>query len=131
MNSKYVLELETVHHAFRRDLVLKSISFCVEPGQIVCILGPSGCGKTTLLRIIAGLITPTAGRVLIRGQNQAEIPTHKRDLGFVFQTAALFPHLNVFDNVAFPFKRGGRYIQEESWSDAVARMLHSTDLQVT
>jgi len=130
VNSKYVLEVDAVHHAFRRDLVLKSISFCVEPGQIVCILGPSGCGKSTLLRIIAGLITPTAGRILIGGKNQDGIPTHKRDLGFVFQTTALFPNLNVFSNVAFPFRRGGRVIRGENWRDAVMKMLHSTDMQV-
>jgi ABC-type Fe3+/spermidine/putrescine transport system ATPase subunit len=126
--SNYVLQIDRVNHTFRRDSVLKEISLVVEPGQIVCLLGPSGCGKTTLLRIIAGLLTPTQGRVFIEGVDQANIPTFRRNLGFVFQDAALFPHLNLFHNVAFPFTRGGRRLPNEDSKKAVARILQTTNL---
>jgi ABC-type Fe3+/spermidine/putrescine transport system ATPase subunit len=128
-NSRYVLEVNGVHHAYNSDWVLKGISFSVEPGQIVCVLGPSGCGKSTLLRIIAGLLTPRSGRIIIEGKDQSRVPIHKRNIGFVFQNSALFPHLNVFQNVAFPFTRGGRTIEGEDWEKAVARILEITGLQ--
>jgi len=130
--SPYVLQVEGVHHAYRSGWALKGISFRVEPSQIVCLLGPSGCGKTTLLRIIAGLIAPTSGQVLIQGVNQQGIPTHRRNIGFVFQDAALFPHLNVYKNVAFPFTKGGRVLSGgDDWSKEVNRILHITNLQAT
>lgn len=129
--SPYVLEIEGLHHAFRNEPVLKGISFRVEPGQIVCILGPSGCGKTTLLRIIAGLIVPTSGSILIEGTNQQNIPTYRRNIGFVFQDTALFPHLNVYKNIAFPFNHGRRRLpNQEDWHKAVARILQTTNLLV-
>jgi ABC-type Fe3+/spermidine/putrescine transport system ATPase subunit len=130
MTSRFVLEVDQLHQAFSKDdWVLKGISFAVEPGQIVCVLGPSGCGKTTLLRIIAGLLEPTDGRVLIAGRDQAKIPPHRRDIGFVFQSAALFPNLSVFDNIGFPFKRGSRHIDGIDWKDAVTNILVTIDLE--
>lgn len=128
----YVLQVEGVHHAYKNDWALQGVSFKVEPGQIVCLLGPSGCGKTTLLRIVAGLIAPTSGQILIQGVNQQNIPTHRRNIGFVFQDAALFPHLNVYQNVAFPFTRGRRLLSGgDDWSKEVNRILHITNLQTT
>jgi len=77
------------------------VSLDVEKGKLLALLGPSGCGKTTTLRIIAGLIEPSAGEVVVDGKDMTELPVHKRGMGMVFQSYALFPHLDVAHNVAF------------------------------
>jgi putative spermidine/putrescine transport system ATP-binding protein len=84
--------------------VLKNISFDVEDGELVSILGPSGCGKTTTLRIIAGLLDQTSGKILVDDEDISKVPVYKRSFGMVFQSYALFPHMTVFDNVAFGLK---------------------------
>ena len=89
----YTEEVET--HA------LGGINLDIRSGEFVSIAGPSGCGKTTLLRIIAGLETADAGQVLLQGEDLTAVPVHQRNFGMVFQDYALFPHKNVFDNVAF------------------------------
>lgn len=76
----------------------------IRPGELFTLLGPSGSGKTTVLRLMAGLVTPSAGAISIGGRDVGEVPTHRRNLGMVFQGHALFPHLTVFDNIAFPLK---------------------------
>src|SRR5438105_4420972 len=75
------------------------------PGEFFSMLGPSGCGKTTTLRMIAGFEQPSDGRILLDGADVAYVPPHKRNVNTVFQSYALFPHLNVFDNVAFGLRR--------------------------
>lgn len=77
------------------------ISFTVDDGEFISLLGPSGCGKTTTLNIIAGLLQPTAGRVMIAGQDVTDLEPRHRRMGVVFQSYALFPHRTVFQNVAF------------------------------
>lgn len=84
--------------------VLKDISFSVQNGDLVSILGPSGCGKTTTLRIIAGLIQSSSGQILVDNSDISKVPVYKRNFGMVFQSYALFPHMTVFDNVAFGLK---------------------------
>lgn len=101
MSSLASLEIVGVSKSFGGLTVLSDVSFSVQRGEIVCVLGPSGCGKTTLLRIVAGLETPDAGRVLCDGQDISHVPPHERGFGLMFQDFALFPHKNVFDNVAF------------------------------
>jgi ABC-type Fe3+/spermidine/putrescine transport system ATPase subunit len=96
-----LLELQNLTQRFGDRLALKGLNLSVEAGEFVSLLGPSGCGKTTTIRLIAGFLTPTAGRVLINGREMTNLPPEKRNLGIVFQSYALFPHLNVFDNVAF------------------------------
>ena len=96
-----LLEIRDVSKTFADTRALHGVSFGVDEGEIICLLGPSGCGKTTLLRIIAGLETPDAGQVLFRGQDLGPVPPHRRGFGLMFQDYALFPHRNVFDNVAF------------------------------
>ena len=81
--------------------VLSSVDLSISPGSFVTLLGPSGCGKTTLLRLIAGFIAPSRGRIRIDGVDMAGIPTQRRPIGMVFQNLALFPHLNVFENIAY------------------------------
>lgn len=87
---------------------LQSLDLEVEPGEVVALLGPSGCGKTTLLRLVAGLAQPTAGRLLLDGQEMARpgwgLPPEQRGLGMVFQDYALWPHLSVLENVRFPLR---------------------------
>lgn len=80
---------------------LRGVNLVIPRGQITAVLGPSGCGKTTLLKIIAGLVQPDEGRVLFDGVDYTNVPTEKRGVGMVFQDLALFPHMTVYDNVAF------------------------------
>lgn len=84
------------------------VTLSIADGSFVCLLGPSGCGKTTLLRLLAGLETPSGGRVLVAGQDVTDQPAHERNFGMVFQSLALFPHLNVWQNVAYPLSIRGR-----------------------
>ncbi len=86
---------------------LAGVSFTVEREEIVCLLGPSGCGKTTLLRLIAGLETPDSGQMLVDGEDVAHVPPHLRGFGLMFQEYALFPHKDVFGNVAFGLRMQG------------------------
>ena len=80
---------------------LDGISLVIEPGEFITLLGPSGCGKTTLLNIISGLARPKSGRILLGARDVTDMPAHKRPMNMVFQRATLFPHLDVFENVAF------------------------------
>ncbi|PJF41638.1 MAG: ABC transporter ATP-binding protein [Chloroflexi bacterium] len=99
-----MLNIQDVTHAFDEHTVLHAINLTVEAGEILCLLGPSGCGKTTLLRLIAGLEQVQYGEIIFDGQSIVEIPVHQRNFGLMFQDFALFPHLNVLDNVLFGLK---------------------------
>jgi ABC-type Fe3+/spermidine/putrescine transport system ATPase subunit len=95
------LVLEHLSKSFSGTQALADVSLSVEQGQVMALLGPSGCGKSTLLALIAGLETPDAGQVTWDGQSLAGVPPHKRQFSLMFQDFALFPHLNVSDNIAF------------------------------
>ncbi len=97
----FAIELDNVVRRFGRVEALGNVTLCIRKGEFFSLLGPSGCGKTTLLRIIAGLDLPDEGTVRIGGQDVRDVPAHRRPVNTVFQSYALFPHLNVFDNVAF------------------------------
>src|SRR5690606_25409301 len=101
------LALEGITKRFGAFTAVDRVSLAVPHGTFVCLLGPSGCGKTTLLRMIAGLEDPTEGAILLDGKDMTPVPTHKRDFGMVFQSLALFPHLNVGDNIAYPLRIRG------------------------
>ncbi|MDW2797305.1 ABC transporter ATP-binding protein [Clostridium boliviensis] len=88
----------------KKKQVLKGLNLEVKEGELVSLLGPSGCGKTTTLRVVAGFIEPECGIFSIDGEELTKVPVHKRNFGIVFQSYALFPHLNVYDNVAFGLK---------------------------
>ena len=111
-----LLSIQGIHKKFGHNPALTDVNFAVAEGEIVCLLGPSGCGKTTLLRIIAGLETPDTGQILLEGQDIGPVPPHQRDFGMMFQDFALFPHKNVFDNVAFGLRmkrRKGKEIEDQ------------------
>jgi spermidine/putrescine ABC transporter ATP-binding subunit len=95
------LELSGITKSFGDTLAVDDLSLRIEPGEFVAILGPSGCGKTTTLRLIAGFERPDAGRILIEGQDLTGVPAQRRNIGVVFQSYALFPHMTVAQNVAF------------------------------
>jgi len=99
--TKTYLQIQSVSKSFDRALALNDVSLDIQEGEFVFLLGPSGCGKTTLLRIIAGLEEPTAGRVIQAGQDVTQLPPSKRNFGIVFQSYALFPNLTVFQNIAY------------------------------
>lgn len=98
---KYSVELHNVSKSYNETTVLKSIDMELEQGKFYTLLGPSGCGKTTILRIIAGFTDASSGEVLLNGEKVTEIPANKRKVNTVFQDYALFPHMNVYENIAF------------------------------
>jgi putative spermidine/putrescine transport system ATP-binding protein len=119
------LEIRNVSKRFGDFTAVGDVSLAIPHGTFVCMLGPSGCGKTTLLRMIAGLEDPTSGAILLDGTDVTPIPTHKRDFGMVFQSLALFPHLNVGDNIAYPLRiRGVDKAARRKRVDDLLAMIH-------
>jgi putative spermidine/putrescine transport system ATP-binding protein len=98
------LVTEGISKSYGAVAVLQPTHLTIAAGELMTVLGPSGSGKTTLLQIICGLVEPTSGRLLIDGKDQTHTPAHRRDMGVVFQNYALFPHLTVAENVAFPLQ---------------------------
>ncbi len=106
--------------------VLAGLDLDVAPGEFLTLLGPSGSGKTTLLMILAGFVRANAGSVKVAGEEIISMPPHKRDIGMVFQNYALFPHMNVFQNIAFPLKQ--RRVGTEETTAKVGRVLELVQL---
>jgi len=96
------IQLVGVGRSFKSTAAVRDIHLTIDDGEFVVLLGPSGCGKTTLLRMIAGLLEPTTGRILLDGADITDLPAKRRDLAMVFQSYALYPHLSVRKNLAFP-----------------------------
>jgi iron(III) transport system ATP-binding protein len=101
------IRLENVSVRFGDTQALGGVSFALAPGELLVLVGPSGCGKSTLLRSIAGFVTPDSGRVLFDGEDVTQLAPHDRRVGMVFQSFALFPHMNVTENVAFGLREQG------------------------
>ena len=107
MTDQYIIEIKDVCKFFGEKVALDHINLNIKKGEFVTILGPSGCGKTTLLRLLAGFQTASEGNICISGKEITQTPPHKRPANTVFQKYALFPHLNVYDNIAFGLKLKG------------------------
>lgn len=122
-----IIELVNVSKDFDGEGVLKNINLKINKHEFLTLLGPSGCGKTTTLRIIAGFDTPTNGNVLFEGKDIKDIPPYKRRVNTVFQKYALFPHLNVFENIAFGLRI--KKLDEEIIKEKVSKMLTLVNLK--
>jgi len=109
------------------EKILKNISLDIKDKEFVTFLGPSGCGKTTTLRIIAGFLEPTIGDVFFDGQRINSLPPHKRNVNTVFQRYALFPHLNVYENIAFGLRV--KKVPEKEIVNRVGEMLELVNLK--
>jgi putative spermidine/putrescine transport system ATP-binding protein len=119
------LVLNNVTKQFGTFTAVENVHLSVPHGTFVCLLGPSGCGKTTLLRMIAGLEDPTNGAILLDGADITGVPTHKRNLGMVFQSLALFPHLSVGENIAYPLRiRGASREEQKKRVDELLALIH-------
>ncbi len=97
----HIIDLQGIHKAFGETKVLENFNLYIRENEFITLLGPSGCGKTTILRIIGGFEQPDAGKVLYRGNDIVNVPPNKRNFNTVFQKYSLFPHMNIFENVAF------------------------------
>ena len=119
------LVIKDVTKQFGTFAAVDAVDLSVPHGTFVCLLGPSGCGKTTLLRMVAGLEEPTVGKILLDDADITEVPTHKRNLGMVFQSLALFPHLTVGENIAYPLRirRVGREEQRKR-TEELLKLIH-------
>jgi putative spermidine/putrescine transport system ATP-binding protein len=107
-SSGATVEYRDVSRRYGATAALDGLNLRIEPGELLALLGPSGCGKTTALRLLAGFDQPTAGTILIDGQDISRTPANKRDMGMVFQSYSLFPTMNAIDNVAFGLRMRGR-----------------------
>ncbi|MCF0228328.1 MAG: ABC transporter ATP-binding protein [Parasporobacterium sp.] len=123
---KELIKLENLVMEFDGQRVLDNVSLSIENGRFLTLLGPSGCGKTTTLRIIGGFLTPTSGTVLFDGQPINNVPAYKRQINTVFQNYALFPHLDVYDNIAFGLRIAG--VKEPEIDRRVSEMLSVVSL---
>ncbi len=122
------LEIRNLTVSYEKNRpTLEQFSLGVEQGELVSLLGPSGCGKTTTLRSVAGFIQPDAGQILINGRDYTQLPPNQRDIGLVFQSYALFPHLTVFNNVAFGLRM--RRIPKGEISERVTTALKMVGLE--
>ncbi len=143
--SEHIIELQHVTKAYGDNVVIEDMSFYVKKGEFITFLGPSGCGKTTTLRMIAGFDLPTSGKILLDGKDVSQLPPNKRPVNTVFQRYALFPHLNVFENIAYGLRckkvvntyendEGKRYSKKERLSkkeiaEKVKKALEIVDLE--
>ena len=126
LEKTHLIDLENISKEFDGTTVLSDINLYVRKKEFVTLLGPSGCGKTTMLRIIGGFEYPTTGTVYFEGKNITELPPYKRRVNTVFQKYALFPHLNVQDNIAFGLKL--RKVPKDEITRRVDRMLDLVNL---
>ena len=129
-----IIEIKNVNKSYSDKPVVKNLSLTIKRGEFVTLLGPSGCGKTTTLRMIAGFEQPTSGTILFNGVDITTLPPHKRNINTVFQKYALFPHLNVFGNIAFGLKMklipDGEPTTDKK-GNRVQKMRHLTKAEIT
>ena len=111
----------------KETLALNSISFDVDAGDFFVIMGPSGCGKSTTMKILAGLLDYDSGEIFMNGQNMRNVPAYKRDISMMLENYALFPHMNVYDNVSFGLKMLGK--QQDEIEKSVQRVLRLVGME--
>lgn len=121
------LRIEGLTKRFGYTLAVDNINLSIDRGEIFALLGASGCGKSTLLRMLAGFETPTSGRVWLGEQDVTDLPPYERPMNMMFQSYALFPHMNVWDNVAFGLRRDG--VSKDELNQRVEEMLQLVQLQ--
>src|SRR3979409_2254756 len=123
------IRVEHLQKAFGDFTAVRDSTFTVRNGEFFCLLGPSGCGKTTTLRMIAGLELPTSGRIVLGGEGGSFKRASQRDIAFVFQLFALYPHMNVRANIAYPLRSQGMLRAEANARvEDAARILRITHL---
>src|SRR5256885_3892085 len=123
------IRVETLHKAFADFAAVRDSTFTIRNGDFFCLLGPSGCGKTTTLRMIAGLELPTSGRILLGGEDVTFKQASRRDIAFVFQLFALYPHMTVRSNIAYPLRcQGMARAEVERRVEEAAKILRITEL---
>lgn len=127
MDQSVIVKLQDIVVDFDEEAVLKALSLDIHDEEFVTLLGPSGCGKTTTLRVIGGFLSPKSGSVFFDGQDVTALPPYKRPVNTVFQKYALFPHLNVFENVAFGLRL--KKLPEKEIRESVLEMLQLVGLQ--
>lgn len=127
MNEKTIISLKDVEVSFDGEIILDKINLDIKDREFITLLGPSGCGKTTTLRIIGGFLEPDSGDLFFDGKRINDVPPNKRNVNTVFQKYALFPHLNVYDNIAFGLKLKRK--SKEEIDAAVKKMLAVVDLK--
>lgn len=127
MNEKTIISLKDVEVSFDGEIILDKINLDIKDREFITLLGPSGCGKTTTLRIIGGFLEPDSGDLFFDGKRINDVPPNKRNVNTVFQKYALFPHLNVYDNIAFGLKLKRK--SKEEIDTAVKKMLAVVDLK--
>ena len=124
---KKIIQFKNIVKSFDNQIVLKGINLDIYENEFVTLLGPSGCGKTTLLRILGGFLDADEGQVIFEGKDICKVPAYQRDINTVFQKYALFPHLNVYDNIAFGLKL--KKISKDIIEQKVKRMLSLVGLE--
>ena len=128
MENKYIIELKDISKVYDGEtVVVEEFNLAVKKGEFITFLGPSGCGKTTTLRMIAGFELPTAGKILLNGEDISSLPPYKRPINTVFQRYALFPHLNIYENIAFGLKM--KKLSKEEIDKKVKYALEVVDLE--
>ncbi len=127
MENKNIVELKDVRVSFDGEQVLDGLDLSIRDGEFITLLGPSGCGKTTTLRIVAGFLDPDSGSVIFDGRDLSGVPAYKRQVNTIFQRYALFPHLNVYENIAFGMRI--KKLPEKEIKEQVTELLSLVNLQ--
>ncbi len=127
MEDNVIIQLQNISKKFDDEVILDNINLTIKDKEFMTFLGPSGCGKTTTLRIIAGFLESDSGQVLFEGKDINNLPAHKRQVNTIFQRYALFPHLNVYDNIAFGLRI--KKMKEKDISKKVHEMLELVNLK--